>query len=128
MSKKIAMIGAGSIVFCKTLMSDLMATPALAGCEFALMSRSEGKLRRMEEFGKERIDAHGEMVPAITHHAERDACVEFRMLEMDELVAEDDLPAVIGLRRVGVFEDHLRALRVICPEPERDREAAAPVG
>ncbi len=31
MPKKIAMIGAGSIVFCKTLMSDIMATPALAG-------------------------------------------------------------------------------------------------
>ena len=28
--RKIAMIGAGSVVFCKTLMSDIMATPALA--------------------------------------------------------------------------------------------------
>ena len=28
---KIAMIGAGSVVFCKTLLNDLMATPALAG-------------------------------------------------------------------------------------------------
>ncbi len=37
MSQKIAMIGAGSIVFCKTLMSDIMATPALADSEFALM-------------------------------------------------------------------------------------------
>jgi alpha-galactosidase len=49
---KVAMIGAGSVVFCKTLMSDIMATPALAGTEFALMSRTEPKLRRMEEFGK----------------------------------------------------------------------------
>ena len=31
---KIAMIGAGSLVFCKTLMSDFLATPALAGSEF----------------------------------------------------------------------------------------------
>lgn len=52
MSKKIAMIGAGSVVFCKTLMSDIMATPALAGCEFALMSPTESKLRRMEAFGQ----------------------------------------------------------------------------
>ncbi len=29
MRKKIAMIGAGSVVFCKTLMSDIMATPVL---------------------------------------------------------------------------------------------------
>ncbi len=59
MSKKVAMIGAGSIVFCKTLMSDIMATPALADCEFALMSRTEPKLRRMEAFGKRMIDENG---------------------------------------------------------------------
>ncbi|MFY7952827.1 MAG: alpha-galactosidase [Armatimonadaceae bacterium] len=46
------MIGAGSVVFCKTLMADIMATPALQGCEFALMSPTEEKLRRMEAFGK----------------------------------------------------------------------------
>lgn len=56
MSKpKIAMIGAGSVIFCKTLMSDIMATPALAHCEFALMSRTEPKLRRMEAFAKRMI-------------------------------------------------------------------------
>lgn len=52
MSQKIAMIGAGSVVFCKTLMSDIMATPVLAGSEFALMDPAEPRLRRMEEFGK----------------------------------------------------------------------------
>jgi alpha-galactosidase len=52
MGKKIAMIGAGSVVFCKTLMADIMATPALEGSEFALMSRTEPKLRAMEDFGK----------------------------------------------------------------------------
>ncbi len=31
MAPKIAMIGAGSVVFTKTLLSDMMATPALAG-------------------------------------------------------------------------------------------------
>ena len=59
MPKKIAMIGAGSIVFCKTLMSDIMATPALADSEFALMSRTEPKLRRMEAFGKRMISDNG---------------------------------------------------------------------
>jgi alpha-galactosidase len=56
---KIAMIGAGSIVFCKTLMSDIMATPALAGTEFALMSRTEPKLRTMEEFGRRMLRDNG---------------------------------------------------------------------
>ena len=50
MSAKIAMIGAGSIVFCKTLVSDILATPALADSELVLMSRTEPKLRRMEAF------------------------------------------------------------------------------
>ncbi len=40
MATKIAMIGAGSVVFCKTLMSDIMATPALADAEIALMNRT----------------------------------------------------------------------------------------
>ena len=52
MARKIAMIGAGSVVFCKTLLSDIMATPALADSEFALMNRTEPKLRRMEAFAK----------------------------------------------------------------------------
>lgn len=56
---KIAMIGAGSVVFCKTLMSDIMATPALANSEFALMSRTEPKLRRMEAFAKRMINENG---------------------------------------------------------------------
>ena len=59
MGKKIAMIGAGSIVFCKTLMSDIMATPALADSEFALMSRTEPRLRRMEAFGKKMLEENG---------------------------------------------------------------------
>ena len=59
MAKKIAMIGAGSIVFCKTLMSDIMATPALAGSEFALMSRTEPKLRKMEDFGRRMLRDNG---------------------------------------------------------------------
>ena len=41
MAKKIAMIGAGSVVFCKTLIQDILATPALQDSEFALMSPTE---------------------------------------------------------------------------------------
>jgi alpha-galactosidase len=59
MSKKIAMIGAGSVVFCKTLMSDIMATPALADSEFALMDPVEDKLHRMEAFGQRMLRDNG---------------------------------------------------------------------
>ncbi len=56
---KIAMIGAGSVVFCKTLLNDLMATPALAGTEYALMSPTESKLRRMESFARRMLKENG---------------------------------------------------------------------
>ncbi len=59
MPRKIAMIGAGSVVFCKTLMSDIMATPALVDSEFALMSPTEEKLRRMEAFGQRMVRDNG---------------------------------------------------------------------
>ena len=38
------MIGAGSLVFCKTLMSDFLATPALAGSEYRLMALTRTRL------------------------------------------------------------------------------------
>ena len=59
MGKKIAMIGAGSVVFCKTLLSDLMATEALSGSEYALMNRTGPKLRRMEAFAKRMLNENG---------------------------------------------------------------------
>jgi alpha-galactosidase len=55
MAKKIAIIGAGSIVFCKTLVSDILATEALIDSEIALMNRTEPKLRQMESFVKRMI-------------------------------------------------------------------------
>ncbi|MBN1942431.1 MAG: alpha-galactosidase [Phycisphaerae bacterium] len=52
---KIAMIGAGSVIFCKTLLNDILATPALAESDIALMDLSEPKLRRMEAFAKRMV-------------------------------------------------------------------------
>ena len=56
---KIAMIGAGSIVFCKTLVNDILATPALRDSEIRLMSRTKPKLGRMEAFVKRMIKENG---------------------------------------------------------------------
>ena len=47
---KVAIIGAGSIVFCKTLMLDILATPGLQETEFALMAPSTGRTSQVEEF------------------------------------------------------------------------------
>ncbi len=47
---KIAMIGAGSLVFCKTLVMDILATEALQESEICLMDTDKPKLDRMEAF------------------------------------------------------------------------------
>jgi len=59
---KIAMIGAGSLIFAKTLTSDILATEALKGSEIRLMSRTKPKLDRMQAF-VERMIAEND-VPA----------------------------------------------------------------
>jgi len=56
---KVAIIGAGSIVFCKTLMLDILATPGLQDTEFALMAPSTGRTSQVEEFANRVIKANG---------------------------------------------------------------------
>ena len=52
---KVAIIGAGSIVFCKTLVLDILATPGLEDTEFALMAPSTRRTPQVESFVKEVI-------------------------------------------------------------------------
>lgn len=56
---KIAMIGAGSLVFCKTLISDFLATPVLKGSEYRLMAPSHKRLDKMHDFVKRMIKDNG---------------------------------------------------------------------
>ncbi|MGD0782874.1 MAG: alpha-galactosidase [Candidatus Aminicenantales bacterium] len=56
---KIAMIGAGSLVFGKTLMEDMLATPALAGSEFRLMALTRTRLDKMKAFVDRMIKDNG---------------------------------------------------------------------
>ena len=41
---KIALIGAGSLVFSRVLVNDILSTPVLQNSELALMSRTAKKL------------------------------------------------------------------------------------
>lgn len=56
---KIAMIGAGSMVFCKTLAMDILSTEALQDSEICLMSRTRPKIDRMEAFLTEVVRENG---------------------------------------------------------------------
>ena len=67
---KIAMIGAGSLVFCKTLMSDFLATPALAGSEYRLMALTHRRLDKMKRFA-ERMIADNKVNATVTATTDR---------------------------------------------------------
>jgi len=56
---KVAMIGAGSLVFCKTLMSDFLSTPALEGSEYRLMALTHNRLDKMKDFVERMIRDNG---------------------------------------------------------------------
>jgi alpha-galactosidase len=56
---KIAMIGAGSLVFGKTLMSDFLATPALRGSHYCLMALTHTRLDKMRAFVERMIRDNG---------------------------------------------------------------------
>src|SRR5512136_446805 len=56
---KIALIGAGSLVFSKTLMADFLATPALAGSEYRLMALTRTRLDKMHAFIQRMVRDNG---------------------------------------------------------------------
>jgi alpha-galactosidase len=55
---KVAIIGAGSIVFCKTLTLDILATDGLEDTEFALMAPSTKRTPQVESFVNRVIKAN----------------------------------------------------------------------
>lgn len=56
---KVAIIGAGSIVFCKTLILDILATKGLENTEFALMAPSTSRTSQVEAYINRVIKANG---------------------------------------------------------------------
>ena len=57
--RKIAIIGAGSIIFCKTLVLDILQTPSLRDSEFALMAPSTRHTRQVAAFLNKVIEKEG---------------------------------------------------------------------
>jgi alpha-galactosidase len=121
---KIAMIGAGSLVFCKTLMADFLATPALAGSQYRLMALTHRRLDKMKDFVGRMIKDNGvdATVTATTDRCEalRDADYVVVMLQaggVAEFAQDYKIPLKYGVDQCigdtmgpgGVF----RALRHI---------------
>ena len=137
---RIAMIGAGSIVFCKTLMMDIMATEALKDSEFVLMSRTMPKLDRMKSFAEHVIKENNlsATVSATLDRREalKDADYVIVMLQIggvDAFSHDYEIPMKYGidqcigdsmgpggifraLRTIPVMLDIARDMQELCPD------------
>jgi len=137
---KIAMIGAGSIVFCKTLFLDIVATPALRNSEFRFMSRTMPKLERMKKFAarvisENKLEATA-MITTDRREALKDADYVIVMLQVggvDAFALDYEIPMKHGvdqcigdtlgpgglfraLRTIPVMMDIARDMRELCPK------------
>ena len=137
---KIAMIGAGSIVFAKTLAMDILATPALGGSELRLMSRTRPKLDRMEAFLKRVIrenDVSAQVWSTLDRREALDGAdtviVMIQVGGLDAFQADYEVPLQFGvdqcigdslgpggvfrgLRTIPVLVDILQDMEELCPE------------
>ncbi len=137
---KIAMIGAGSQIFCKTLTSDILATPALQDSEICLMSRTKPKLDKMHAFVQRMIDEN--KLPArVTSTLDRAEALDgakyvINMIQVggvdafkldyeipmkygvDQCVADSIGPGGVfrALRTIPVLKDIVQDMDRLCPE------------
>jgi len=137
---KIAMIGAGSLIFCKTLSMDILATEALQDSEICLMNRTKPKLDRMEAFLK-RVVKENRLPAKITatldrREALRGADYVIIMIQVGGVEAfgvDYEIPLKYGvdqcigdslgpggifraLRTIPVLADIAREMEELCPD------------
>ena len=137
---KIAMIGAGSIVFCKTLFKDIVATPSLRESEFVFMSRTMPKLERIKNYA-DRVIADNQLKASTSvtldrREALKDADYVIAMLQIGgveafgkdyEIPLKHGVDQCIGdtlgpggvfraLRTIPVMMELAEEMRALCPE------------
>lgn len=136
---KIAMLGAGSLIFCKTLINDFLATPALRDSEICLMSVTRPKLEKMEAFVKRMITENQFQARVWStldrREALKDADYVIVMIQVggieafkidyeipmkygvDQCVADSLGPGGVfrGMRTIPVLIDIVREMEELCP-------------
>ena len=137
---KIAMIGAGSVVFVKNLLTDILSIPALQDCAIALHDIDP---ERLETAGMmARWTAQQFKAPAtVSEHADRRACVEgadfvINMVQIgmhEATLLDFHIPTKYGLKQTiadtvgigGIFRglrtipfmlDLVRDMQAVCPD------------
>ncbi|MFM7677482.1 MAG: alpha-glucosidase/alpha-galactosidase, partial [Roseiflexaceae bacterium] len=121
---KIALIGAGSVVFTRNLCSDILLAPALQDCEIALMDIDAGRLDLARQLVQTLIDRRG-LTATVTATTDRRTAVRgakyvittFQQGGLTAYQMDIDIPQRYGVEQCvgdtlgpgGVF----RALRTI---------------
>lgn len=137
---KVAIIGAGSIIFCKTLMLDIMATPGLGPIEFALMAPSTRRTPQVEALARRVIAANGLPHSVYVTTDQRDALrgadyviatfqiggleaweLDYRLplrYGVDQCIADTLGPSGVfrALRTIPVALELARQMEALCPQ------------
>lgn len=136
---KIAMIGAGSVVFVKNLLTDILSLPALKQCEIALYDIDAERLETagmMARWTSGQFDAGA----TVTEHADRRRCLEgadfvINMVQIgmhEATLLDFEIPSRYGLKQTiadtvgigGIFRglrtipfmvDLVGDMRAVCP-------------
>jgi alpha-galactosidase len=136
---KIALIGAGSVVFTKNLLGDILDYPELHGSEIALHDIDADRLATAETMARFVAQARG-AAPAVTSHEERRSALDgadyvINMVQIGghpSTLVDFEIPARFGVRQTiadtlgigGIFRvlrtaDHMlalgRELAELCP-------------
>ncbi len=138
--RKIAIIGAGSIVFCKTLMMDIMATEAIQDTQFALMAPSTTRTSQVETFARETVRRNGLKTEVYITTDQRDALRDadyviatFQIGGMEAFELEYQIPLSFGvdqcigdtlapggifraLRTIPVMLEIVKDMQEVCPK------------
>jgi alpha-galactosidase len=138
--RKIALIGAGSIVFSTTLMNDMLATEALNESTFMLMDPTIEKALRVENYYKKIIEKKGLKAQVYSTKDRREALKDadyvitmFQVGGIDAYRIDYEIPKKYGidvcvgqcvgpggvfraLRSIPVMVDLVRDMEELCPE------------
>jgi alpha-galactosidase len=138
--KKIALIGAGSLVFSTTLLNDMLATGALSGSEFALMDPDLPKAQRVQAYIRRIIEGNGLKAKVFATKDRKEALqgadyviAIFQIGGMNAFQVDYEVPKKYGvdvcvgqcvgpggvfraLRSIPVVTDLVRDMEQLCPQ------------
>jgi alpha-galactosidase len=135
---KIALIGAGSVVFARRLLQDVVATPSLAGAHLSLMDVDEGRLGLIGSFAERLVSDAGAAitVDSTTDRADALDGADYVITTIrvgDDLAVDQGIPLRYGvdqsvadtlgpggvfkaLRTVPALLDICEDMESLCPE------------